>query len=81
MKKELVVNVMQSPRIATAVSTSTIAAGFGEMFRVIPWGDVAAAIGSVLSLVMIAVQIWKFILDRRRMILEIKDLERRYAAE
>lgn len=82
MRKELTQtagDVLQSPKVAAAVSTGTISIGLGEKFQLIPWGDVAAAIGALLSLVMIAVQLGRFYLYKRRDDLEYKVLKRQEA--
>ena len=78
MKQELLQSasdVLKDARAASVVSTSTMAAGLGEFLDLISWGVVAAVPGAALSLVMIYVQLSRWFLERRRMLLEIRALK------
>lgn len=68
------VNVLLAPKSAATVAAGTMAVGWAERFSLIPWGDVAAFVGTILSVVMIITRIASYLLDRKRALLEIRKL-------
>lgn len=77
MANELVqsaADVLLAPKSAGVVAAGTMTAGVVERFKLVPWGDIAAFVGVVLTLVLIFTHIARYMLDRKRALLEIRIL-------
>lgn len=65
---------LESPRFATGVAAGTLGSSFADLFNLIPWATIPAALGACLSLVLIISQVRGWIAKRRRDRLEDEKL-------
>lgn len=72
--KQSAIDVVLDPKTAVGASATTAAGGFSDLFLHIPW---AAVVGSVVSILLLIIQVWRFVLDRRIRLLEEKILEKK----
>ncbi len=56
-------NAIQAPKSAFIVYVTTILTGVGEALKVIPWGEIAAAVGIISTIIMGGIQIARFMMD------------------
>lgn len=73
--KQAVIDVVLDPKTAYTVGGTTTAGGLSEIWLNIPWPAIATAMGSILSFGLFIIQLWRFVLDREKRLLEIKILE------
>ena len=59
------IGVVLDPKTALSVGGATAAGGLSEILLHIPWPAIATAAGSILSIILGIIQIWKFAIHRR----------------